>query len=159
MKTFPIKVLAGPIRAEEAAAPARPAANRLSVHLLPDGVLPVARIVGDLDGGNAAELSRLADDMAAQGVVRVVLDLRQLYSVDTAGLAVLLDAATLLNQCGGGLALAAVRPRVRHFLAKMGVAAQFPTFASVEDALREQTPAVTSTAPVRVRRTAQALSA
>ncbi|HEV2638529.1 MAG TPA: STAS domain-containing protein [Actinocrinis sp.] len=158
MKTFPIKVLAGPIRTEEPAPSPRVSTNRLTLHLVTEDGLPVARIVGDLDGLNAAELTRLADDLAAQGAARLVLDLRQLYSVDAPGLAALLDAAALLAQCGCRTALAAVRPRVRHFLARMGVAAQFPTFSTVEEALRGEISGA-QTSQVRVRRAPQVLSA
>ena len=166
MKAFPIKVLAGPIRADEVS-PARPAASRLGVELATSGGLLVARIVGELDGGNAADLSRLADDLAAQGAGRVLLDLRQLYSMDTVGLVALIDAEALLRQCGGGLALAEVRPRVRHFLSRMGMSGQFTTFLSVEEAVLAESAAAASASvaavaeggPVRSLRAEQALSA
>lgn len=189
MKAFPIKVLAGPIRVEQGAQPPLPAdvrpdtdraavdrqvvdravaglpavgrttVGQLSVDLMVQGGVPVARIVGELDGAGAADLSRLADDLAAQGAVRVVLDLRQLYSMDTAGLLALIDAAALLAQCDGRLALAAVRPRVRHFLARMGMTAQFATFGSVEEAVRDEQGGGAENGPVLTLRAEQALSA
>ena len=162
MKAFPIKVLAGPIRTDEVSA-ARPAGSRLGVQLTARGGLPVARIVGELDGGNAADLSRLADDLAAQGAGRVVLDLRQLYSMDTAGLVALIEAEALLRQCGGRLVLAEVRPRVRDFLSRMGMSGQFTTFLSVEEAMAAESAPVPATAaeggPGRSLRAEQALSA
>ena len=104
--------------------------------------------------------------VGAQGVVRVVLDLRQLYSMDTAGLAALIDAAALLRQCGGRLALAAVRPRVRHFLSRMGMSGQFDTFTSVEEAVRDEAAqgeeaaaTAAESSQARSLRAAQALSA
>jgi anti-anti-sigma factor len=169
MKAFPIKVLAGPIRvdghgglplpADGRPDPDRAAADRLAVDLVSQGGVPVARIMGDLDGANAADLSRLADDLAAQGAVRVVFDLRRLYSMDTAGLLALIDAAALLKQCDGRLVLAAVRPRVRHFLARMGMTGQFSTFASVEEAVRDESAAGEETGQARALRAQQALSA
>ena len=112
-------------------------AGRLAVALGSRGGLPVAQVVGELDAEGADALARLADDLVTQGETRLALDLRQLYSVDAAGVLALRDVAARLARCGGWLALVAVRPRVRYFLARTGMTGQFTTFASIEDFLRQ----------------------
>lgn len=137
MTTMSVNLLAEPLQLElaEVELPAKPVAGRLELSLdVQDGV-PVARLVGELDGDGAAVIARLADDLAAQGEPRVVLDLRRLFAVDVAGLAALRDAAALLNECGGQLALAALRPRLRYFLARTGTTGQFATYQTIEDAV------------------------
>lgn len=134
MTTMAVNPLAEPLRVRIPVMPAKPIANRLDVRLnVQSGVL-TAHLVGDLDGDSAAVLKRKIDDLIAQGETKVALELHQLFSVDVAGLASLRDAAALLNERGGWLALVSIRPRVRHFLERTGTADQFATYKSVEDA-------------------------
>ncbi|HEV2633600.1 MAG TPA: STAS domain-containing protein [Actinocrinis sp.] len=152
-----VNSLAGPLltRGVGAAskAAARPVAKpvvepvRLEASLAVQGGLPTASLIGELNGETAAFLERLVDDLAAQGESRVVLDLGQLFSVDLAGVAALRDAAALLRECGGWLSLAALRPRVRYFLARTGAAAHFATYRSVDDAVRDAEACVGADAP------------
>jgi anti-sigma B factor antagonist len=136
MRTMPVNYLAERLRARTAGLASRPGANRLDVHLDVVGPVPIARFVGELDGDNAVALEHLADDLVTQGGTTLVLDLRQLFSVDLTGLITLRDTAALLRERGGQLALAGLRPRVRYFLARTGTAEQFATYRSVEDAVR-----------------------
>ncbi|HEV2633526.1 MAG TPA: STAS domain-containing protein [Actinocrinis sp.] len=101
-----------------------------------DGAIPTAILPGELDGASAAAVEKLADEFAAQGAVKLVLDLRRLFSADLAGLAALRDAAALLSECDGVLALAAPRPRMRYTMSRMGTADQFVVYKTVDEAVR-----------------------
>jgi anti-anti-sigma factor len=135
MTTMTVNFLAEPLWLKDARPTVKPVASRLELSLDAQDGVPMARLVGELDGDGAAAIERLADDLAAQGEPRVVLDLRRLFAADFAGLAALRDAAALLSECGGQLALAGLRPRVRYFLARTGTADQFATYQTIEDAV------------------------
>lgn len=135
MTTMTVDLLAEPLRLMDGRPTVKPAASRLELGLDVQDDVPIARLLGELDGDGAAAIGRLADDLAAQGEPRVVFDLRRLFAVDFAGLAALRDAAALLGECGGQLVLAGLRPRVRYFLARTGTADQFTTYQTIEDAV------------------------
>jgi anti-anti-sigma factor len=111
-------------------------AGGLEIRLNCGGVVPTASLTGELGGGAAAAVEQLVDDFAAQGVFTLVLDLRRLFLADLAGLAVLRDAAALLHECGGELALADLRPRMRYLLTRTGTAEQFAVYKTVEEAVQ-----------------------
>ncbi|HEV2638225.1 MAG TPA: anti-sigma factor antagonist [Actinocrinis sp.] len=139
MTTIALNPPAEQLRQRMPVLPSKPLANRLDMRLsVQHGVL-TAHLVGDLDGESAPLIVRRMADLAARGRVKLVLELRQLFSVDVEGLAALRDAAALLNECGGWLALVALRPRVRQFLERTGTADQFSVYKSVEEAARAET--------------------
>ena len=97
----------------------------------------VLGVDGELDDATAAEFGALLAAAAGHGAgPDVLLDLGRLYRLDAAGLDALAEAAAVLARSGRQLALAAVRPRVREFLALVGAEALVPVYPSVAEAGR-----------------------
>jgi stage II sporulation protein AA (anti-sigma F factor antagonist) len=95
--------------------------------------LLVLSVDGELDGltSDAFGLA-LTTETGAAGGPDVLLDLGRLYHLDSTGLLALTEAATVLARAGRRLTLAAVRPRVREFLAFSGAEALVPVFPTLE---------------------------
>jgi RNA polymerase sigma-B factor len=102
---------------------ADPRAPRLTVRLstVEDGVRRV-RVGGEVDRDTAGRLRRgLRDAMVGTGVREVVADLSGVPLVDAAGVAVLLDAASVAGAAGVELRLTGVQPYVARVLAVGGL--------------------------------------
>jgi anti-anti-sigma factor len=73
----------------------------------------VVAIRGELDFGEAAELSRTLDRLRLGGSRFIVLDLRDLSFIDSSGINVLVVTARALTAEGGELIAAAARQHVQ----------------------------------------------
>jgi anti-anti-sigma factor len=73
----------------------------------------VVAIRGELDFGEAAELSRTLDRLRLDGVRWIVLDLRDLSFIDSSGINVLVVTARALSGEGGELIAAGARQHVQ----------------------------------------------
>lgn len=67
--------------------------------------------------------------------LNVIVDLKAILGIDSAGMHALLDASQLFIQCGQRLALAEPSPRVRTLLEIAGLEEAIPVFDSVAEAL------------------------
>jgi anti-sigma B factor antagonist len=97
--------------------------------------LLVLSVDGELDDWTAPAFTTLLT--AATGEAAgpdVLLDLGRLYRLDAVGLDALTEAAATLARAGRRLTVAAVRPRVREFLAFSGAEELVPMFPTLEQA-------------------------
>jgi len=81
------------------------------------GAITVLTVDGALtvDHG-VASLSSLIREIVASGRSRVVLDLAAVDFMDSLGLEALLTANTTVEKCGGRLALAGMKPRLKRLI-------------------------------------------
>ncbi|MCA1707505.1 MAG: STAS domain-containing protein [Actinobacteria bacterium] len=86
----------------------------------------IVHIHGRLDADTAQELKdRLVDVIDGQGNRQLVVDLRGMTLIDTAGLSVLVDASERLQTKGGELVLSGQSSQVAHAFAAAGLDATF----------------------------------
>ncbi len=78
---------------------------------------PLVRVEGRLERGVAGELSELLQRLVSQPAPRVALDLSAVDEVDSAAVAVLVQASRLAAKAGGGLRLTAASEHARRALA------------------------------------------
>ncbi|MBU6281093.1 STAS domain-containing protein [bacterium] len=96
----------------------------------------VLRATGRLDGTSTAEFEKtVTDALAAAGQGRVVIDMKGVEYVSSAGLRSLLLAAKRAKGGGQPFSVAALSPAVREIFEISGFGSIIPTHARVEDAL------------------------
>jgi anti-sigma B factor antagonist len=83
-----------------------------------------------------AELRGAIDGLIEQGRVRLVLNLRDVAYIDSAGLGFLVSKYVSAHRRGGHMALVGVTPRVAHVLAITRLSQVFEVFASEDEAVR-----------------------
>jgi anti-sigma B factor antagonist len=104
----------------ESQRPARSEADAYGFAVLVDRVGERARLVGELDVDTVTRLDRALAGHDPDGG-RMVLDLADLYFVDSSGLSALLKLHRRLAEQGACLALRDVRPNVRRTILAMGL--------------------------------------
>lgn len=97
----------------------------------------VVTLRGELDIANAADLGAVLSEAVARNP-HVIADLSDLTFIDCASLGALVRARTRAREAGGDLVLAAAHGRVQRVLALPCLAGVFPVYASVDEAVREQ---------------------
>lgn len=96
----------------------------------------VLRATGRLDGTSTAEFEKtVLDAMVAAGESRVVIDMKGVEYVSSAGLRSLLLAAKRAKGSGQPFSVAALSPSVREVFDISGFSTIIPMHARVEDAL------------------------
>lgn len=90
---------------------------------------------GDLDARSAPQLRGLLVDLVAAGWLDLVLDLRDVTSIDATGLGVLLGGVVRTEQHGGSLRLACSSSPVLRVLQVTGLTGLLPVHRSLADAL------------------------
>ena len=83
-----------------------------------------------------AELRGAIDGLIEQGRVKLVLNLRDVTYIDSAGLGFLVSKYVSVHRRGGNMTLVAPSPRVEHVLAITRLSQVFEVFASEEEAVR-----------------------
>ena len=83
-----------------------------------------------------AELRGAIDGLIEQGRVKLVLNLREVSYIDSAGLGFLVSKYVSVHRRGGHMTLVGVSPRVAHVLAITRLSQVFEVFASEEEAVR-----------------------
>jgi len=83
-----------------------------------------------------AQLRGAIDGLIEQGRVRLVLNLRDVAYIDSAGLGFLVSKYVSVHRRGGNMVLVGVSPRVAHVLAITRLSQVFEVFASEEEAVR-----------------------
>jgi anti-sigma B factor antagonist len=91
----------------------------------------IVTVSGQLDIDTAAPMHAVFDQLRAQSVVRVVVDLSRLTFCDCTGLSALKLAHNYCCDAGGYLRLAALTPVLRQMLAVVGLAQALPAYPSV----------------------------
>jgi anti-sigma B factor antagonist len=92
----------------------------------------VLSVVGDVDLASAPRLISCAADVLRQGVRTLVLDLREVGFMDSAGLAALLNVLRRSSAADTEVILADLQPQVSRLLADTRMDQQFTVVASVE---------------------------
>jgi anti-sigma B factor antagonist len=95
----------------------------------------VVVVEGDVDAATAPALERRLRSAVNGGAKRLVLDLRAVTFIASAGLRVLQSILMAARAQEGDLRLAGATPEVQHLLETMGFAALFKSFGSVESAV------------------------
>ena len=86
----------------------------------------VVTVHGPLDANTASELrDRLVDLIDGQGNRQLVLELREMTSLDRAGIAVMVDALKRLQRIAGSLVLSGPTPEAVKALGAVGVEKAF----------------------------------
>jgi anti-sigma B factor antagonist len=70
-------------------------------------------LAGDLDAANVGDLKRLLDDAARQRPYQVVVDLKAMAFIDSAGASTLMSAGRALQACGSTFVLRSPNPTAR----------------------------------------------
>jgi anti-sigma B factor antagonist len=99
-----------------------------------DGVT-VVQVEGNLDTNTAPEAQERLDDLAAQGVAKVLVDFTDLDYISSAGLRVLLATAKKLRGTGGNLRLCGLNETVAEVFEISGFSTIFAVFPSEAEAL------------------------
>jgi anti-sigma B factor antagonist len=119
----------------------------LQVQITAAGRAAVLTLTGELDERTVSSFCMQTADVLAAGTVELVLDMQRLYFLDVAGLLVLVELSRKLEQAGGSVVLAGVRPRVREFMDQSVVGRTLRRLPDVAQALAAVTPmAVMATA-------------
>ncbi len=92
----------------------------------------VLSVVGDVDLASAPRLITCAADVLRRKATTLVLDLREVGFMDSAGLAALLNVLRRADAADAELILADVQPQVSRLLADTRMDRQFTVVASVE---------------------------
>jgi anti-sigma B factor antagonist len=91
--------------------------------------------VGRVDADNGSQLKTALQDLAAGGVLLIVVDLQQVDFMDSSGLSALVSGLRALRERGGSLHLCRPQPQPLTALKLTMLDRVFPIFATPEEAL------------------------
>lgn len=95
----------------------------------------VYKLTGRLTAGLEATALEVAIEKShAAGVVRIVVDMKEIYYVDSSGLGALIGGLTKLKKASGSMRLACVDERVVKIMKLTKLDTIFPMDASVQEA-------------------------
>jgi anti-sigma B factor antagonist len=100
-----------------------------------DGDCAVLRIDGEIDGYAAPQLRERVIDLAGDGAVHIIADLRGAGFLDSAGMGALVGSRKALRARGGSLTLVASTGRVLQVLRITGLSDAFAVHSCVADAI------------------------
>jgi len=100
-----------------------------------DGDCAVLRIEGEIDAYAAPQLRERVIDLAGNGTVHIIADLRGAGFLDSAGLGALVGSLKALRARGGSLTLVASTGRVLQVLRITGLSDAFALHSCVADAI------------------------
>lgn len=92
-----------------------------------------ARLMSDVDSGNALALREVLNEVIADGKPVLFLDLREVRRMDSAGIAVLVEVHDRMKNEGRQLGLVNTPPAVRDMLELLGV---FEIYQDIEAGLK-----------------------
>ena len=99
------------------------------------GDCAVLRIDGEIDAYAAPQLRERVIDLAGNGIVHIIADLRGAGFLDSAGLGALVGSLKALRARGGSLTLVASTDRVLQVLRITGLSGAFALHPCVPDAI------------------------
>jgi anti-sigma B factor antagonist len=107
------------------------------VEILTENVngIAVVSLKGRLDINTHAQLETELNALAGKGQAKVLIDVKDLDYISSAGLRVLLTAAKQFKKINGIIALAALAPTVRQVFEISGFATIFALYPTREEAL------------------------
>ncbi|HTB62683.1 MAG TPA: STAS domain-containing protein [Opitutales bacterium] len=97
--------------------------------------IAVVSLKGRLDINTHAQLETELNALAGKGQTKVLVDVKGLEYISSAGLRVLLSAAKTFKKINGVISLASLTPTVRQVFEISGFATIFPLYANREEAL------------------------
>jgi anti-anti-sigma factor len=95
----------------------------------------VASVRGSIDALTAPDLSQALDERIAAGHVQMVVDLRGVEYISSAGLRTILRSLKRARRDGGDLRLADLQPSVLHVLELSGFTSILQSFETTSDAV------------------------
>ena len=101
----------------------------------------VVRLKGRLDATNAPDLERELGSIIDRASVTLLVNLKDLDYISSAGLRTLLMAAKAMKKKGGAVALCALQAPVREVFDIAGFTGLFPIYDTEEVAVGESVPA------------------
>jgi anti-sigma B factor antagonist len=101
----------------------------------PVGDCAVLRVVGEVDVFTAPALRERLRELAANGVVHMVADMRGVDFLDSSGLGVLVGGLKRVREHGGSLTVVVTSTRILQVLEITGLSRVLPPRASVADAI------------------------
>jgi anti-sigma B factor antagonist len=101
----------------------------------PAGDCAVLKVAGEVDVFTAPKLREQVVDLAAKGVVHLVVDLSAVEFLDSTGLGVLVGGLKRLRTHDGSLALVMTTDRISRIFKITGLTAVFASHSSVQDAI------------------------
>jgi anti-sigma B factor antagonist len=99
------------------------------------GDCAVLRIDGDIDAYAAPQLRDRVIELAGNGTVHVIADLRGAGFLDSAGLGALVGSRKELRACGGSFMLVASTDRILQIIRIAGLSDAFAVHSCVPDAI------------------------
>jgi anti-sigma B factor antagonist len=101
-----------------------------------EGDVAVLSVTGNMMGGpDTMDLHEKVKSLSADGVKRVVIDLKGVKWMNSSGLGVLMACMTTLNNSGGKLKLSSVTEKVKSLLIITQLMRIFDTYESAERAV------------------------
>ncbi|GAA2634244.1 STAS domain-containing protein [Actinomadura fulvescens] len=97
------------------------------------GLWTVIRLMGELDLCGRPVLTNAIDQAGLAPQPRVIVDMTDVWFMDSSGLEALLRSSRWIHARGGRLALLGLHPRVRKILDITGTLAAFETVDSLSD--------------------------
>ncbi len=107
----------------------------MNITLTENGDVTIARFEGNLDTNTAPEAQEKLDELAEDGVQRILIDFGALDYISSAGLRVLLILAKKLRGSGGNLRLCGLNETVNEVFEISGFNTIFSVFPTEEEAL------------------------
>jgi anti-sigma B factor antagonist len=114
-----------------------PLRRRLEVSVREDGTATVLRATGELDLAGSPRLAARLNDVIWRGTGDVVIEL-DVRTVDSTGLAVLLNALRRLDRHGRRLRIVSLQPTVRRTLELTRLSRELHVTDRVDDAITAQ---------------------
>ena len=101
-----------------------------------EGDVAVLTVTGNMMGGpDTMEIHERVKSLSADGIKRVVIDLKGVKWMNSSGLGVLMACMTTLNNAGGKLKLSSVTEKVKSLLIITQLMRIFDTYESSERAV------------------------
>ena len=99
------------------------------------GDCAVLRIDGEIDAYAAPQLRERVGDLAGNGTVHLIADMRGAGFLDSAGVGALVGSLKALRACGGSLMLVASTGRIQQVLRITGLSDALALYSRVPDAI------------------------
>ena len=95
----------------------------------------VVEVGGTIDTSTCGSLEQVLEDEMKQGRTRIVLDMKHVGFVNSAGWGMMMEKAEKLVSVGGSLSLAGMQPDVSEIFGLLGLGKVIHHVNSVEDAV------------------------
>jgi anti-sigma B factor antagonist len=120
--------------------PAKRTRLRRDVSVRADGVafIQIIDVVGEVDLSTVESLRSALTQALLAPPSQILVNLRDVRSIDSTGLGVLIGGLKRARERGGSIRLVGANDHVTKILAITGVSAVFPLFDSVEEAIRDK---------------------